>query len=75
MRDDLYIPIEFPSALGLEWLRLKRTEFDQLVESFINFVFDLDDFEFTIVRDAISNFTAGHPHLVRETLNILKDEF
>ena len=76
MRDDLYIPIDFPSALGLEWLRLKRAEFDQLVESFINFVFDSDDVEFTIpinVRDAIFNFTAGHPHVVRETLHILKD--
>ena len=41
---DHYPPFDFPTLFGLEWLCLKRTEFDQLVENFINFVFAADNF-------------------------------
>ena len=69
---------DVPYELGLNCLRLKWIEFDQLVEHFINFVHKADHFELTIpmtVRDVIFNITAGHPHIVRKTLEILKDHF
>ena len=78
MMGDYYTPIDFPYALGLECLHLKRTEFDQLVANFINFVFDEDEVKLTIptnMRDAIFNFRAGHPQLLRRSLELLTDHF
>ncbi|CAG8833973.1 11690_t:CDS:2, partial [Gigaspora margarita] len=73
-----YIPIEFEHALGMEQLRLKRTEYDKLVEKFIKVVYANESYKLTIpadVTDAIFNATARHPHLIRKSLSCLKNYF
>ncbi|KAF0523217.1 crinkler family protein [Gigaspora margarita] len=46
-----YIPIEFEHALGMEQLRLKRTEYDELVEKFIEVVYANESYKLTIPAD------------------------
>ncbi|CAG8815674.1 17058_t:CDS:2 [Gigaspora margarita] len=73
-----YISIEFEHALGMEQLRLKRTEYDELVEKFIEVVYANESYKLTIpadVTDAIFNATARHPYLIRKSLSCLKNYF
>ena len=57
-------------------LRLTRREFNQLINNYINYLDRKDDCQYIIpddVCDAVFNFTAGHPQLIRKTLECLKD--
>lgn len=77
-RPDAYTPLDFPNTLELEYLRLRRIEFDEFVNRFIMLVHDNEGFGITIptcVCDAIFNSTTGYPQLVKETLKCLKDHF
>ena len=67
-------PLDFPSTLGLDDLRLLRPEFDQVVNSFIDL--QEPDLNFSIplaARDAIFRATGGHAGLIRRTLKLLRD--
>ncbi|RUS18263.1 hypothetical protein BC937DRAFT_88980, partial [Endogone sp. FLAS-F59071] len=66
-------PVKFNEALGLDDLRLPRSEFDELVTNFTV----INNIPITIppaVCDVIFNMTMGHPGLVRHTLRLLWDK-
>ncbi|CAG8633151.1 1140_t:CDS:1, partial [Paraglomus occultum] len=71
-------PIDFIDALGLEDLRLTVPEFKEVVDNYLEYALSEYDCDLSItdtVRQAIFDSTFGHPHLVRHTLEFLRDEY
>src|SRR6185437_8913741 len=65
------LPVSFNEALGLNDLRLLRSEFDSLVDKFLKSIRRMTVIIPGVVRDVIFNMTCGHPGLVRLTLRLL----
>lgn len=67
-------PISFLYTLGLDALRLRRDEFNQLLERFVEHQHTIGSPNFEIpqsVQDAIFSLTGGHAGLCRTTLRYL----
>ncbi|KAF8430341.1 hypothetical protein EV426DRAFT_708519 [Tirmania nivea] len=71
-------PISFLYTLGLDALRLRRDEFNQLLERFVEHRHTIGSPNFEIpqsVQDAIFSLTGGHAGLCRTTLRYLRHNY
>ncbi|KAF8453927.1 hypothetical protein BGX38DRAFT_366277 [Terfezia claveryi] len=71
-------PISFLYTLGLDTLRLRRDEFNQLLERFVEHRHTIGSPNFEIpqsVQDAIFSLTGGHAGLCRTTLRYLRHNY
>ncbi|KAF8454735.1 hypothetical protein BGX38DRAFT_1267665 [Terfezia claveryi] len=71
-------PISFLYTLGLDALRLRRDEFNELVERFVEHRHTIGSPNFEIpqsVQDAIFSLTGGHAGLCRTTLRYLRHNY